>query len=112
VGDHPTPTDHSGAWRWYQFGFGLAFTHFCLVSGSLLPNFLVIVAHSIFNMVSGGMPLDRGGTCIEDFVLVGCNIVKYWGAMGVGWSWTDFLDDPVQYICCWSYLVNLLVLFL
>ena len=31
MNDHPTPTDHSNAWKWYQFGCGLTFTHFYLV---------------------------------------------------------------------------------
>ena len=51
-----TPIDHSNAWKWYQFGCGLTFTHFYLVAKS------------------SGIPLNKNGTCVEDFVLVNCNI--------------------------------------
>ena len=51
-----TPIDHSNAWKWYQFGCGLTFTHFYLVAKS------------------SGIPLNKKGTCVEDFVLVNCNI--------------------------------------
>ena len=75
--DHPTPIDHSNAWKWYQFGCGLTFSHFYIVAGNLLPNFLIIVTHSIFNIMSSVIPLNKNGTCVEDFVLVNYDIMKY-----------------------------------
>ena len=71
--DHPTPN----VWKWYWFGCGLTFTHFYLVASNLLPNFLIIITHSIFNIMLSGIPLNKNGTCIEDFVLVNYNIMKY-----------------------------------
>ena len=38
---------------------GLTFTHFCLVTGNLLPNFLTTVTHSFFNIMSSVIPLDK-----------------------------------------------------
>ena len=40
---------------------GLTFTHFCLVTGNLLPNFLTTVIHSFFNIMSSVIPLDKMG---------------------------------------------------
>ena len=40
---------------------GLTFTHFCLVTGNLLPNFLTTVNHSFFNIMSSVIPLDKNG---------------------------------------------------
>ena len=59
VHDHPTPVDHSNAWLWYWFGCGLTFTHFYLVISNLLPNFLITVNHSFFNIMSSVIPLHQ-----------------------------------------------------
>ena len=37
------------------------FTHWCLVTGNLLPNFLTTVTHSFFNIMSSVIPLDKNG---------------------------------------------------
>ena len=83
MNDHPTPTDHSNAWIWYRFDCGLTFTHFYLVASSLLPNFLIIVTYSIFNIMSSGISLNKNGTCEEDFVLVKYDIMTYYSAINV-----------------------------
>ena len=83
MNDHPTPTDHSNAWKWYRFGCGLTFMHFYLAASNLLPNFLIIVTHSIFNIMSSGIPPNKNGTCVEDFVLVKYDIMKYYSAINV-----------------------------
>ena len=75
--DHPTPTEHFNAWKWQWFGCGLTFKHFYLVASNMLPKFLIIVTHSNFNIMSSGIPLNKNGTCVEDFVLVNYNIMKY-----------------------------------
>merc|ERR1712155_183678 len=61
VGCHPTPILHSNAWEWYWCGCCLTFTHFCLVTGNLLPNFLTTVNHSFLNIMSSVIPLDENG---------------------------------------------------
>ena len=61
MNDHPTPTDHSNAWKWYRFGCGLTFTHFYLVTSNLLLNFLIAVAHSFFNIMLSLTPLNKNG---------------------------------------------------
>ena len=33
---HPTPVDHSNAWKLYRFGCGLTFTHFYISTGPYL----------------------------------------------------------------------------
>ena len=83
MNDHPTPTDHSNAWTWYRFGCGLFLTHFYLEASNLLSNFLIIVTHLIFNIVSSVIPLNKNGTCVEDFVLVKYDIMKYYSAINV-----------------------------
>ena len=49
----------SKAWKWQQFDFGLTFTHFKLVTSNLLPNFLVALTHSFFNIMSSVKPVDQ-----------------------------------------------------
>ena len=41
----------SKAWQWYSFDFGINFTHFYIVTSNLLPNFLMAVSHSFFNIM-------------------------------------------------------------
>ena len=62
---------------------GLTFTHFYLVASNLIPNFIIIVTHSIFNIMSSVIPLNKNGTCVEDFVLVKYDIMKYYSAINV-----------------------------
>ena len=57
--DHPTPIDHSNDLEWYRFGCGLTFTHFYLVTTNLLPNFLITVTYSFFNIMSSVIPLHQ-----------------------------------------------------
>ena len=59
--DHPIPIDHSNAWLWYQFGCSLTFTHLYLVISNLLPDFLITVTHSFFNIMSSVIPLNKNG---------------------------------------------------
>ena len=39
----------------------LTFTHFCLATGNLLPNFLTTVTHSFFKIMSSVIFLDKNG---------------------------------------------------
>ena len=41
------------------FGCGLTFTHFYLVTSNLLPDFLIAVTHSVFNIMSSEIPLNQ-----------------------------------------------------
>ena len=52
VQHHPTHWGifESLAMEW--FDCGLTFTHFYLVTSNLLPNFLIAVIHSVFNIMS------------------------------------------------------------
>ena len=47
------------AWIWHQFDFGLTFSYFYLVTSNLLPNFLIAVSHSIFDIMSSVIPLNQ-----------------------------------------------------
>ena len=68
--DHPTPMDHSIAWEWYRFGCSLTFTHLYLVISNLLPDFLITVTHSFFNIMSSVIPLNKNGGSGEKSVQV------------------------------------------
>ena len=89
--------------------------HFYLAASNLLPNFLIIVTHSIFNIMSSGIPLNKNGTCVEDFVLVKYVIMKYYSAINVSQNWTDSLDDPVfnkfYLLSGWIYCSQVLSVF-
>ena len=63
--------------------FRAKFKNFYFVASNLLSNFLIIVTHSIFNIMSSGIPLNKNGTCVEDFVLVKYDIMKYYSAINV-----------------------------
>ena len=54
-------TSATNAWLWYQFGCSLTFTHFYLVTSNLLPNFLITVTYSFFNIMSSVIPLHQNG---------------------------------------------------
>ena len=41
------------------FDGGLTFTHFYLVTSNLLPNFLIVVTHSVFNIMSSVIALNQ-----------------------------------------------------
>ena len=41
------------------FDCGLTFTHFYLVTSNLLPNFLIAVTHSVFNIMSSVIALNQ-----------------------------------------------------
>ena len=45
----------------YQFGFVPIFKHSYLVTNNLLPNFLMAVIHSFFNIMSSLIPWDQNG---------------------------------------------------
>ena len=49
----------SKAWQWYRFDFGINFTHFYIVTSNLLPNFLMAVSHSFFNIMVSVIPQDQ-----------------------------------------------------
>ena len=38
----------------------------------------------------------QNGPCVDEFVLVNYDIMKYLSAINVDQIWTDFLDDPVD----------------
>ena len=40
-------------------GSGLTFTHLYLVTSNLLPNFIITVTHSFFNIMSSVIPLHQ-----------------------------------------------------
>ena len=48
----------SKAWQWHRFDFGINFTHFYIVTSNLLPNFLMALTHSFFNILLSVTPLD------------------------------------------------------
>ena len=47
----------SMAMEW--FDCGLTFTHFYLLTSNLLPNFIIAVTHSIFNIMSSVISLNQ-----------------------------------------------------
>ena len=47
------------AWQWHCLNCGLTFTHFYLVTSDLLPNFLIAVTHSGFNIMSSVIALNQ-----------------------------------------------------
>ena len=49
----------SKAWKWHWFDFGINFTHFYIVTSNLLPNFLMAVSHSFFNIMVSVIPQDQ-----------------------------------------------------
>ena len=53
----------SNAWQWHRFDVGFNFTHFYLVTSNLLPNFLMAVTHSFFNIMVSVIPLDKNVGC-------------------------------------------------
>merc|ERR1712079_799440 len=90
------PIDHSNAWWWHQFGCGLAFTHFYLVTSDLLFNFLVAVAHSFFNILSGLTPLDKGGGSGRRNAQVGVLIWHLLVALRGIYKNPGIVDNPVH----------------
>ena len=58
---HPTNRDLFLTLAMASVWSDLTFTHFCLVNGNLLPNFLTTVTHSFFNIMSSVIPLDKNG---------------------------------------------------
>ena len=42
--------------KWHWFDFGINFSHFYIVSSNLLPNFLLAVTHSFFNIMLSVIP--------------------------------------------------------
>ena len=52
-------------WKWHWFNIGLNITLFCFVSSNLLPNFVIALTHSIFNLKSSVIPLDKMSHCVE-----------------------------------------------
>ena len=48
----------SRAWQWHWFDLGLIYT-FCLLTGDLLPNFQIALAHSILKLKSFSIPPDK-----------------------------------------------------
>ena len=52
-------TDFSEAWEWHWFDFAHTFTHFYLLTSNLLPNFLISVTHSFFNIILSVITLNK-----------------------------------------------------
>ena len=81
------------------FDCGLTFTHFYLVTSNLLPNFLIAVTHSVFNVMSSVITLNQ---------IDGSELWKKMGfkpsekvlvALRGVYNLTVYLDDPVcQYV--------------
>ena len=93
--DQPTPIDHSNDLEWYRFGCGLTFTHFCLVTGNLLPNFLTAVNHSFFNIMSSVIPLDKNGGSGEKDAQVKILIEHLLMALRGVYKKSGIVDNPV-----------------
>ena len=53
------------SWKWQWFNIGLNITLFCFVSCNLLPDFVIALTHSIFNLKSSVIPLDKMSHCVE-----------------------------------------------
>ena len=53
------------SWQWHQFNIGLTITLFCFVTCNFLPNFIIALTHSIFNIKSSVIPLDEMSHCVE-----------------------------------------------
>ena len=53
------------SWKWHWFNIGLNITLFCFVSCNLLPDFVIALTHSIFNLKSSVIPLDKMSHCVE-----------------------------------------------
>ena len=49
----------SEAWKWHQFDSGLICTHYYLVTRHVLPNFLIAVSQSFFNILSSVINTTR-----------------------------------------------------
>ena len=94
--DHPTPTDHSNAWKWQRFGCGLTFKHFYLVASNLLPKFLIIVTHSNFNIMSSVIPLNKNGGSGEKNAQVKILIQHLLRALRDVYKKTGIVDNPVS----------------
>ena len=45
----------------------------------------------------------QNGPCVDEFVLVNYDIMKYLSAINVDQIWTDFLDDPVDQVTSVQY---------
>ena len=55
----------SKSWEWHQFTIGLTITLFCFVNCNFLPNFVIALTHSIFNLKWSVIPLDEMSHCVE-----------------------------------------------
>ena len=53
------------SWKWHRFNIGLNIKLFCFVSCNLLPNFVIALTQSIFNLKSSVIPLDEMSHCVE-----------------------------------------------
>ena len=56
----------SKSWEWHQFTIGLTITLFCFVNCNFLPNFVIALTHSIFNLKWSVIPLDEMSHCVEE----------------------------------------------
>ena len=78
-------------------GSGLTFTHLYLVTSNLLPNFLITVTHSFFNIMSSLIPLDKNGGSREKNAQVKILIRHLLMALRGVYKKTGIVDDPVIY---------------
>ena len=58
------------SWKWHRFNIGLNIKLFCFVSCNMLPNFVIALTQSIFNLKSSVIPLDEMSHCVEKDVQV------------------------------------------